>query len=114
MALHLRRLASLLLLLALGPAPAARALDLDAARAQGLVGEQTDGYVGAVRGEGGAEVAQLVAAVNAKRRAAYEKIAREQGTDVTAVAALAGQKLIARAPAGSWIGDGGRWYQKAR
>lgn len=104
---------ALLLALALAPA-AVSALDLDSARAQGLVGEQTDGYVGAVRGEGGEEVHRLVAEVNAKRRTAYEKIAREQGTDVAAVAALAGQKLIARAPAGSWIGDGGRWYQKAR
>lgn len=88
------------------------ALDLDSARSQGLVGEQTDGYVGAVKGQGGNEVRELVAAVNAKRLAAYQEIAREQGTPVEAVAALAGQKLIARMPAGSWIGDQGRWYQK--
>lgn len=91
---------------------AAPALDLDTARSQGLVGEQTDGYVGAVKGEGGDDVRKLVSDVNAKRRAAYEQIAREQGTAVEAVAALAGQKQIARMPAGTWIGDGGRWYQK--
>lgn len=106
-----RLLALLLFALAIAPAPAS-ALDLDDARAQGLVGEQTDGYVGAVKGAGGDEVRQLVAEVNAKRRAAYEQIAREQGTDVAAVAALAGQKQIGRMPPGSWIGDGGRWYQK--
>jgi uncharacterized protein YdbL (DUF1318 family) len=102
----------LLVALALLLAPAALALDLDGARAQGLVGEQTDGYVGAVKGQGSAEVRALVAEVNAKRRAAYEQIAREQGTAVEAVAALAGQKLIDRMPAGSWIGANGHWYQK--
>jgi uncharacterized protein YdbL (DUF1318 family) len=102
----------LLLALALAIPLAGAALDLDGARSQGLVGEQTDGYVGAVKGQGGAELSQLVAQVNAKRLAAYQEIAREQGTPVEAVAALAGQKLIARMPAGSWIGDQGRWYQK--
>jgi uncharacterized protein YdbL (DUF1318 family) len=103
----------LLLTLSLALAPAAAvALDLDEARARGIVGEQTDGYVGLVKGQGDEEARRLVAEVNAKRRAAYEKIAREQGTAVEAVAALAGQKLIDRLPPGSWIGDGGRWYQK--
>lgn len=91
---------------------AALALDLDTARARGLVGEQTDGYVGAVRGEGDAEVHRLVAEVNAKRRAHYEQIARQQGAAVEVVASLAGAKLIERMPPGTWIGDNGRWYQK--
>ena len=101
----------LLFALSFALAPAA-ALDLDTARAQGLVGEQTDGYVGAVKGQGGEEVRQLVDEVNAKRRARYEEIARQQGTAVEAVAALAGQKLIDRMPPGSWIGANGHWYQK--
>lgn len=107
-----RRRSVLLFALVLVLPLAAAALDLDTARARGLVGEQTDGYVGAVKGPGGDEVRALVDDVNAKRRAAYQQIAREQGTAVEAVAALAGQKLIARMPAGTWIGDGGRWYQK--
>lgn len=91
---------------------AAVALDLDTARARGLVGEQTDGYVGLVRGEGDEEVRQLVAEVNARRRAHYEQIARQQGAAVEVVASLAGAKLIERMPAGTWVGDNGRWYQK--
>jgi uncharacterized protein YdbL (DUF1318 family) len=99
--------------LALAAAAPAHALDLDRARAQGLVGEQTDGYVGAVDPQPSAEVRELVATVNAKRRAAYEDIARKNGTAVAAVAALAGQRLLERAPPGAWIGDGsGHWYQK--
>ncbi len=98
--------------LALATATPARALDLDHARAQGLVGEQADGYVGAVDPQPSAEVRELVANVNAKRRAAYEDIARKNGTAVSAVAALAGQRLLERAPPGAWIGSNGRWYQK--
>jgi uncharacterized protein YdbL (DUF1318 family) len=98
------------LLIALAFAGPAAALDLDAAKAQGLVGEQTDGYVGAVKSS--PDVAKLVADVNAKRRAAYEELARKNGTPVEAVASLAGQKLIDRAPAGAWSGEEGRWYQK--
>lgn len=97
----------------LAAAPPALALELDDARAQGLVGEQSDGYIGAVSASPSPEVRQLVAEVNAKRRAAYEDIARKNGTAVAAVAALAGQRLLERAPPGAWIGDGsGRWYQK--
>lgn len=113
MARRTLRLAPLLLFaLALAAPPPAAALELESARAQGLVGEQTDGFVGLVKGEGSDEARRLVADVNARRRAHYEQIAREQGTPVAAVAALAGQKLIERMPAGTWIGDNGRWYQK--
>ncbi len=99
--------------IALASAGPAAALDLDSARAQGLIGEQSDGYVGAVSSSPSAEVRNLVSDVNAKRRAAYEDIARKNGTAVAAVAALAGQRLLERAPAGTWIGDGsGHWYQK--
>jgi hypothetical protein len=91
---------------------AAAALDLDAAKQRGLVGEQTDGYVAALETSPSGDVEQLVADVNQRRRASYEAIARKNGTDVKAVAALAAQKLVERAPAGAWIRDGGQWYQK--
>jgi uncharacterized protein YdbL (DUF1318 family) len=90
----------------------ASALDLETARSQGLVGEQVDGYIGAVSPNPSAEVRTLVAEVNGKRRASYQEIATRNGTGVAAVAALAAQKLIARLPAGSWVGENGRWYQK--
>jgi uncharacterized protein YdbL (DUF1318 family) len=100
--------AALLLAIAL---PAA-ALDLDAAKQQGLVGEQTDGYVGAVEASPSDAVKALVADINAKRRASYQQIAAKNGTSVESVAGLAAQKLVERAPAGAWIRDGGQWYQK--
>lgn len=105
--------AALALALVLGIAlPAAAALDLDSAKQQGVVGEKMDGYVGIVTKSPSPEVRELVESVNAKRRAAYQEIARKNGTAVEAVGALAGQKLIDRAPAGQWIGNGGHWYRK--
>jgi len=99
-------------LLVFGAALPSAALDLDAARAQGLVGERSDGYVGAVSASASGDVKALVAEVNGKRRAAYADIAKKNGTAPDAVAALSGQKLIERAPAGQWIYDKGRWTQK--
>lgn len=93
-------------------AGAAAALSLDDAKAKGLVGEQTDGYIGAVESAPSAEVKALVADVNAKRHSSYAAIASKNGTAVEAVAALAAQKLVGRVPPGQWVGDQGRWVQK--
>jgi hypothetical protein len=93
-------------------AGAAAALDLDDAKAKGLVGEKTDGYVAAVAATPSAEVKALVTDVNAKRKVAYQEVATRNGTDPVEVAKLAAQKLLERAPAGAWIQADGRWYQK--
>jgi uncharacterized protein YdbL (DUF1318 family) len=104
-------LATLLLLL-LAAAPAARADDLDAAKAAGHVGERADGYLGVVSGAP-ASAQAVVADVNAKRRAKYAEIAKQNGTDVASVAAIAGAKLIERTPSGQYVmGADGRWTKK--
>ncbi len=90
----------------------ALALDLDEARAKGAVGERSDGFVAAVKDSPSDEVKALVDEVNAKRRAAYEEIAKRNGAPVEAVAALAGQKLIANLPAGQFVNDGSGWKKK--
>lgn len=87
------------------------ALDLEQAKAQGLVGEQPDGYLGVVKAT--PEVVALVADINKKRRAAYEDIARKNGITVEQVAVLAGEKAIARTAQGSFIRTpDGRWIRK--
>jgi uncharacterized protein YdbL (DUF1318 family) len=102
-------LAALCLALAMG-APA-MALDLEQARAQGLVGEQADGYVGVVTST--PETQALAASVNAQRRAAYADIASRNGTTPDAVAALTAERVIARLPRGSWVRDStGAWVRK--
>jgi hypothetical protein len=60
-----------------------------------------------------AAVRALVEEVNARRREHYAQIAREQGIPVEAVAARAGEKLVAKTPAGQWVaGPDGRWRKK--
>jgi len=94
-------------------APNAWADGLDAAKAAGQVGERPDGYLGLVSPSAPAAVQQLVEEVNAKRKAKYAEIAKQNGTSAAAVAALAGPKLIERTEPGQYVMDaGGRWVKK--
>ena len=100
-------------LLMLCTALPAAADSLDEAKAEGQVGERIDGYVGVVDANAPGEVRALVDEVNAERREKYAEIAAERGTSVQAVAQIAGQKLIERAPKGEYVmGADGRWRQK--
>jgi uncharacterized protein YdbL (DUF1318 family) len=106
-------LLALLLVAALGTMAGASGVDLDRAKGQGLVGERADGYVGIVVAQTTSGIQALVNQVNAKRRAAYEEIAKKNGTSVDAVAMLAGEKLIERAAKGEWVTDAnGVWRKK--
>ena len=81
----------------------ALASTLDDARAAGTVGEQPDGYIGAVAANPPADVLALVTEVNTKRRAAYQKIATDTGAPIEAVAARAAKKLLAKVPSGQYL-----------
>ncbi len=67
------------------------AMDLQSARKNGVVAEQATGYITAVKPS--PEVDALVADVNAKRKTEYERIAKEKGSKVEDVAAIAAQEL---------------------
>jgi uncharacterized protein YdbL (DUF1318 family) len=95
----------------LAVASSAVALDLDAAKRKGLIGERPDGYVEVV-GDASSDVRALAADVNAKRRTAYEKVARQNGAPLADVAKIAGKKLIDGAPPGTYVKIGGGWVQK--
>ncbi len=100
-----------LVVLLLGFSSLALALDLDTAKAQGLVGEQPNGYLGVVQATPAAM--ELAANINAQRRAAYERIARENGIPLDQVATLAGQKAIERTARGGYVKTpGGQWVKK--
>jgi uncharacterized protein len=100
-------------LLMLCAALPAAAQSLDEAKADGQVGERIDGYVGVVDASTPGDVRAMVDQVNAERRQKYAEIAAERGTSVEAVAQIAGQKLIARAPGGQYVlGADGQWRQK--
>jgi hypothetical protein len=110
MKLMLRIGAMLLLLCTALPAAAQ---SLDQAKAAGQVGERIDGYVGVVDANAPGAVRAMVDQVNAERQAKYAEIAAERGTSVQAVAQIAGEKLIERAPGGQFVlGADGQWRQK--
>jgi uncharacterized protein YdbL (DUF1318 family) len=91
---------------------AALAADLDTAKADGLVGERADGYLGIVVASAPADVVALVDDVNGRRRAEYARIAEQNGIGRAEVEALAGRKAIERTAAGGWIFTNGGWRRK--
>jgi len=102
---------ALALLLAIG----ARvfAAPLGDARAAGLVGERPDGYLAAVQPNPPPDIAALVKDINAKRRAAYEDIAKKQNVPVDEVGALTAEKIKAKARAGEYfLNADGSWTKK--
>jgi len=87
------------------------ALDLGAAKSQGLVGETPSGYLAAVGAANGA-VNQLIKQINGKRRAQYQSIAKKNGTSLKNVEALAGKKAIDKSRRGEYVLVGGKWRKK--
>lgn len=99
------------LLLALSISPTAHALDLQTAKSQGRIGEMHTGYIGAV--ETSDAVKNLVADINAKRKAAYEKISNENGQPLHVVESLAAKKLYDKLnPSEYYMSDGTKDWQK--
>lgn len=93
--------------------PAAFAQTLDEAKASGLIGEKSDGYIGLVQGTAPAAVEQLVENVNRQRRERYEQIASENGITISQVAQLAYARAVEATRSGNYIEDStGRWVRK--
>ncbi len=86
------------------------ALDLQAAKQGGLVGETPSGYLAVVQAT--PEATQLVQSINAQRRQEYAEIAKRNGIELKAVEQLAGKKAIDRTPAGQFIQVNGAWVKK--
>ena len=108
---HLLRTLGALALALILAAPAF-ALELDAAKAAGLVGETNTGYLAAVQPSPSAEVDALVSSVNSQRKAHYQEIATQNGITLQAVEVRAGQKAIEKTPAGGFINTGSGWQKK--
>ena len=86
------------------------ALDLQTAKAQGMVGETMTGYLAPVKAT--PEVQKLVQEINAKRKAMYQKIAKRNGTSLQAVEQLAGKKAIDKTPPGQFVNLDKGWQKK--
>ncbi len=87
-------------------------LSLDQAKASGVVGEQSDGYLGAVSSSPSGEVQALVSSINQKRKEKYQSIAQRRGTSLKAVEALAGKTAIEKTEAGQYVNLGSGWQRK--
>ncbi|MFO6427000.1 YdbL family protein [Escherichia coli] len=85
------------------------ALTLDEARTQGRVGETFYGYLVALKTD--AETEKLVTDINAKRKASYQQLAKQNNVSVDDIAKLAGQKLVARAKPEYVQGINGKWVR---
>ena len=82
-------------------------------KADGLIGEQANGYIGLVKQNVPADIKKLVNDVNAKRRAGYQKIAKRQGTSLAEVERVGGNTAIEKTLRGNYIRDaGGTWRKK--
>lgn len=88
-------------------------ISLDEAKAQGLVGEQANGYLGAVKPSTAAEIKSLIADINQKRKSEYQAIAQRNKTQLQAVEALAAKTAIERTPPGQYVRlPSGEWVRK--
>ena len=87
------------------------ALDLQEARTKGMVGEKNDGYVQALAES--VEVSKFSEEINAKRKAEYVRISKENGQPVDVVAKLAAQQIIEGLPSGTQYQDAsGNWKKR--
>ena len=82
-------------------------------KADGLIGEQANGYIGLVKQNVPADVKKLVNEANANRKAGYKKIAANQGTSLKDVEKVGGQSAIQKTLRGNYIRDAsGVWRKK--
>ena len=86
---------------------------VDAAKAQGVVGEQGDGYLGFVHGSADAATTAAVSDINAGRAEAYRQTAAKTGVTAEAAGQAVAVQLQSRIPPGQYFKPlGGSWVQK--
>ncbi len=89
------------------------AIDIRDAKAQGLVGEASTGYLAAVMTPASSEVKALIADVNAKRKAKFQSTADKTGTTVAQVSNRFYELAVQKTVAGHYYQDkNGRWKKK--
>ncbi len=89
------------------------AIDIRDAKAQGLVGEASSGYLVALTTPVSSEVKALIANVNAKRKAKFRSTAEKTGTTVAQVSNRFYELAVQRTAAGNYYQDrNGRWKKK--
>ena len=104
-----KSIAALLLVLAF---QSAWAIDIHSAKEQGLVGEANTGYLAAI-GTPSAEVKALIAEVNEKRKAEFQRTAEKTGATLQQVQFRFYELAVQRTQPGHYYQDaGGSWKRK--
>ncbi|MEX0644301.1 MAG: YdbL family protein [Parvularculaceae bacterium] len=87
---------------------------IESAKAQCIIGEQADGYIGIVdSGKASAELKREVESINMQRKAAYADLAERNGVTVEAAAQVTAERMMNQAPPGHCIrGEDRTWYKK--
>ena len=89
------------------------AADLTAAKNQGWIGEQNNGYLGVVKSDAPADVKALVADVNGQRKAQFTQIATKNGIAEAEAAKIFAREAAARTSPGNYIQNpAGVWVKK--
>lgn len=98
---------------ALAQTPAQKAT-IDAAKAQGIVGEQADGFLGFRTPASDPALQTAVSTTNDARRQAYAERARQAGTTAdVAGARMFESQLLPRISSGQWYRNAaGQWVQR--
>lgn len=116
---------AVLLTLALSPYPASIGIPyawadaagskaiVDSAKAQGVVGEQGDGYLGLVTASADSSIAAAIAEINSGRAAVYKDAAARSGVTPAAAGEAAAKQIVQRIPSGQYYKPlGGAWTRK--
>jgi uncharacterized protein YdbL (DUF1318 family) len=85
-------------------------LELSEAKQRGLVGEQINGYLGAVVMQG--DVKLMLEEINAKRKAKYQELAAKNNLSLAQVETLAANKAYGKTSPGHFIQVKGAWVKK--
>jgi len=76
---------------------------VDKAIADGIVGETAAGYLALVNGSASPAVTNAMNEINIGRKSVYTRRAREQGVSIEVLAALTGEKQLAKAKPGTKV-----------
>jgi len=91
----------------------AAAMDLQEAKAKGLVGEVANGYLASPKENPDADIRALIQDVNAKRKSKYQELAKAQGVPLSTIEKLAAEKTFEKTASGHYIKVSGvGWVKK--
>ncbi len=107
-------LAAVILALIAAPIAIAATASINAAKANCIVGERIDGYLGIVdESRASDEVRREVARINQQRKAAYTRLAQQNGVTIEDTGRVAAEQLINRAGSGQCVqNSGGAWVRR--